>query len=230
MSATVESVENSDPLAALRTVLVVSEMPLVRMGLVHLLQSEGGFRVCGQCETADQARQAVSELRPDFAIVDLSLRANLGLGLVEELKRELPDVRILVTSTHEDSLFAGMALRAGATGFVNKNVSPVEIMQGLRQLAVGRIFVSPHIAHEMLGQVAGKTSGESTNLFSSLSERELATFELIGKGWTTRRIARQLDISVHTVETYRERLRSKLGIKNSAELTFRAIVWVLLNG
>lgn len=230
MSGTVVSTENSELPAPMRAVLIVSEMPLVRMGLAHLLQSQQRYAVCGQCETADEARKLVRELRPDFLILDLSLRANLGLNLVEELKQELPSVQILVTSTHEDSLFAGMALRAGATGFVNKNVSPAEVLQGLRQLDAGRIFVSPHIAHEMLGQVAGKSSGESTNLFSSLSERELATFELIGKGWTTRRIARQLDISVHTVETYRERLRTKLGIKNSAELTFRAIVWVLLNG
>lgn len=211
------------------TVLLVSELPLVRMGLKALLSDHPRYEVCGECESAEGALIGVEAHQPDLLILDLSLRASLGLPLVEQLKEARADMQILVTSTHEDSLFAGMALRAGATGVVNKNVSPDEVLVGLNQLAAGKIFVSPHIAQAMLGRVANPDTGEAEDLFGILSERERATFEMIGRGWTTRRIARELRLSVHTVETYRERLRQKLKLKNSTELVFRAIVWVLLN-
>jgi DNA-binding NarL/FixJ family response regulator len=100
----------------------------------------------------------------------------------------------------------------------------------LQGIIAGQIFVSPHIAQKMLGKMAGAPADASATPLSELSERELEIFEMIGKGWTTRRIAHQLSISVHTIETYRERLRSKLKIKNSVELSFRAIVWLLMNG
>jgi DNA-binding NarL/FixJ family response regulator len=123
-----------------------------------------------------------------------------------------------------------MALSAGAMAYVNKNIAPQEVLHALHEVVAGQILLSPHIAQKMLGKAAGLPVGDSLNPLDGLSERELEIFEMIGKGWTTRRIAHQLLISVHTVETYRERLRSKLGIKNSVELSFRAIVWVLMNG
>jgi DNA-binding NarL/FixJ family response regulator len=209
-------------------ILLVSDFPLVRMGLVSLLTREPKFTVAGECSTAEEALEAVRRRPLDIVVLDLSLRTNLGLDLVRDLKATDKRLRILVTSVHEDTLYAGMALSAGAMAYVNKNIAPQEVLKALYELIAGQIFLSPHIAQKMLGKAAGLI--DETSPLEGLSERELEIFQMIGKGWTTRRIAHHLSISVHTVETYRERLRTKLDIKNSAELSFRAIVWVLMNG
>jgi DNA-binding NarL/FixJ family response regulator len=212
-------------------VLLVSDFPLMRMGMVKLLAQTPGFEVAGECGSAEEALDAVRRRKLDIVVLDLSLRTSLGLELVRDLKAADGKLRILVTSVHEDTLYAGMALSAGAMAYVNKNIAPQEVLNALHELANGQIFLSPHIAQRMLGKVAGLPAADGNmNPLDGLSERELEIFEMIGKGWTTRRIAHHLSISVHTVETYRERLRTKLGIKNSVELSFRAIVWVLMNG
>jgi len=200
------------------------------MGLAGLLADQSHFVVAGQCGTAEEALEAVGCQRIAIVVLDLSLRSDLSLELVRDLKSADNSLSILVTSVHEDTLFAGMALSAGATAYVNKNIAPEEVLAALHEVAAGQIYLSPHIAQRMLGKVAGVSNGKSAEPLADLSERELTIFEMIGKGWTTRRIANNLSISIHTVETYRERLRTKLGIKNSAELSFRAIVWVLMNG
>src|SRR5262249_34892769 len=145
----------------------------------------------------------------DIVVLDLSLRTNLGLELVRDLKEAEDKLRILITSVHEDTLYAGMALRAGAMAYVNKNIALQEVLKALHEVVAGQIFLSPHIAQKMLGKAAGLPMSGTGSRLDVLSERELEIFEMIGKGWTTRRIANQLSISVHTVETYRERLRTK---------------------
>lgn len=210
-------------------VLVVSDFPLVRMGIAALLTREAQFELAGECGSASEALAAVQSLSIDIVVLDLSLRSDIGLDLVRDLKAANDDVRILVTSVHEDTLYAGMTLSAGAMAYVNKNVAPDEVLRALAEVTAGNIFLSPHIAQKMLGKAAGMGPGDAAHPLNELSERELEIFTLIGRGWTTRRIANHLLLSVHTIETYRERLRSKLGIKNSVELSFRAIVWVLMN-
>jgi DNA-binding NarL/FixJ family response regulator len=211
-------------------ILLVSDFPLMRIGLASLLVKESGYAVAAECGTAEEAISIVRRSHLDIVVLDLSLRTNLGLDLVRELKAADGNLKILVTSVHEDTLYAGMALSAGAMAYVNRNIAPQEVLSALQEIVAGQIFLSPHIAQKMLGKVAGVPANGSTTPLDELSERELEIFEMIGKGWTTRRISHRLSISVHTVETYRERLRSKLGIKNSVELSFRAIVWVLMNG
>jgi DNA-binding NarL/FixJ family response regulator len=210
-------------------VLLVSDYPLVRMGLAALLAQQPQFAVAVECGTAREAREAVQSQPIDIVVLDLSLRSEIGLDLVRDLRSINEDLRILVTSVHEDTLYAGMTLNAGAMAYVNKNISPDEVVRALREVTAGHIFLSPHIAQKMLGKAAGIASGQAADPLSELSEREFEIFERIGRGWTTRRIANHLQLSVHTIETYRERLRTKLGIKNSVELSFRAIVWVLIN-
>jgi len=211
-------------------VLLVSDFPLVRMGLTSLLSGEAEFDVVGECGSASEARAAVQTQPIDIVVLDLSLRSDIGLELVRDLRSINEVLRILVTSVHEDTLYAGMMLNAGAMAYVNKNIAPEEVVRALKEVVAGNIFLSPHIAQKMLGKAAGIAKGDSADPLGELSEREFNIFELIGRGWTTRRIAHHLVLSVHTIETYRERLRTKLGIKNSVELSFRAIVWVLMNG
>ncbi len=199
------------------------------MGVASLLANQSQFIVAGQCGTADESLEAVGQQRIDIVVLDLSLRSDLGLDLVRDLRSAHDSLRILVTSVHEDTLYASMALSAGAMAYVNKNIAPEEVLGALHELVAGQIFLSPQIAQKMLGKVAGVASGSSADPLADLSERELTIVEMIGKGWTTRRIANFLSISVHTVQTYRERLRTKLGIKSSTELSFRAIVWVLMH-
>ena len=211
-------------------VLLISDFPLMRMGFASLLAKDPGFAVAAECGNAEEALAIVRHRQMDIVVLDLSPRANLGLELVRDLKAADHRLKILVTSVHEDTLYAGMALSAGAMAYVNKNIAPQEVIGAMNEIVDGQIFLSPHITQKMLGKMVGVPSNGTVTPLDELSERELEIFEMIGKGWTTRRIAHQLSISVHTVDTYRERLRSKMGIKNGAELSFRAIVWVLMNG
>src|SRR5262245_59510026 len=180
-------------------VLLVSDFSLVRMGLSALLAGVPPFEVAAECGSAGEARTAVQTEQIDIVVLDLSLRSEIGLDLVRELRSINENLRILVTSAHEDTLYAGMALNAGAMAYVNKNIATEEVLRELREVLDGNIYLSPHIAQKMLGKAAGIAKGASADPLGELSERELEIFELIGRGWTTRRIANHLLLSGHTI-------------------------------
>ena len=211
-------------------VLVVCEDAFARRGFASTIQQCPQFVTCGQAATYEAALNQLEELQPDLTILDLSVRNGLGLRLVSQLKQRRPTMLLVVTSMFEDAFYAGQVLAAGAEMYLNKRAHADDFVDALQRVVRGEMYVSADIAQQLLYRATGKPNGKPSSLISALTERELQVFELLGQGLNTKKIAKQMGISPHTVETYRERIRFKIDAKDGADLSFRAISWALLNG
>jgi DNA-binding NarL/FixJ family response regulator len=200
----------------LKRYLVVDDHPLFRKGLIEMLKQDGRFVLHGEAGTAEEALAICAEAAPDIAFVDLTLnRSQGGMELIKTLHLELPDVRIIVISMHDESLYAERAFSAGARGYVMKQEASVKVIDAVREVLAGNIYAA--------GAHARALSAEG--LVGALSNRELEVFELIGKGNGMADIARLLSLSVKTVEVHREHLKSKLGVESAGELRKLAVSW-----
>lgn len=207
-------------------IYLVEDHPIFRRGLRDFIEDEPDMQVCGEAEEIGTAWDDIPRLEPDLVVVDISLKGRNGLELVKSLsgwKKELP---ILVLSTHDESLYAERSLRAGARGYVMKHEASERIIAGLRALVAGDIYVSPRIASSLLSKTVGERSAPPLSLDESLSDRELEVFGLFGKGLTTNEVSEQLSLSPKTIATYRDRIKEKLGIKNTSELIRNAVQWL----
>lgn len=208
-------------------ILVVDDHPVVRKGLAELFREEPDFEVCGEAGTVADALGAAQRARPDVAIVDITLGAESGLDLLARLGEMSPPVHVLVLSGHDERLYAERALRAGALGYVMKDQAADELVAAIRRVASGRSYVSPETADRILSSMGSSRRGspDSRSPFERLTDREHHVLTLIGRGLTTKEIARQLDISVKTVETHFAHLKDKLGARNGKELARLAVSW-----
>ena len=209
-----------------KQVYLVDDHPIVRQGLIKLIEQEAELEVCGESGTVAAALEDLKALGPDVVLVDISLEDSNGLELiklVEDLGLQIP---MLVLSMHDESLYAEHALRAGASGYVMKQAASNTLIQAIHKVLEGEIYVSKSMSSQML-KMAFRTGGEDTRTGTeSLSLRELEVFELIGRGNSTREIADQLHLSVKTIETYRAHIKDKLQLRSGTELMQRAIHWV----
>lgn len=212
-----------------KRILVVDDHPVVRKGLLALINEEADLQVCGEAEDAVEALRQVDALQPDLVIIDISLKKGHGIELVKQIKARNQQVRMLVSSMHDESVFAERALRAGAQGYIGKQEVPEKIIDAIRQVLQGKIYLSPTMTERILHRAAHPDEVVGRSPSECLSDRELAVFELIGQGFTTRVIAEKLHISIKTVETYREHIKTKLNLANTAELSRHAVQWVLEN-
>ncbi len=207
-------------------VFIVDDHPVVRLGLAELIEHEPDLEVCGTAAEVSEAMHQIESVHPDVAVVDISLKGGNGIELIEQTKARHTDVKILVSSMYDESLFAERALRAGAMGFINKQEPPDELLSALRQVISGQVYLSARMANRLLNCVVGGRAPQRDPI-EGLSNRELEVFELVGQGMTTKQIARRLTLSPKTIETHREKIKKKLSLKNSAELSCRAVQWVL---
>jgi DNA-binding NarL/FixJ family response regulator len=208
-----------------RKVVIVDDHPIVRRGLAELIAAEPDLEVCGEASDLADALQVIENAGPDAAIIDISLTSGHGLELIEQVKAKHLPVKMLVSSMHDEMLFAERSLRAGAMGYIPKQESTEKLLEALRQVLRGEIYLTPRMSNRILKQYAVKP--QDGNPIEGLSNRELQVFELIGQGHTTQQIARKLKLSPKTVETHRENIKGKLNLKNSAELNRSAVQWVL---
>jgi DNA-binding NarL/FixJ family response regulator len=208
-------------------IFIVDDHALVRHGLRELIAHESDLEVCGDAEGADTALQQIAATMPDLLIVDISLKSGSGLELIKRVKSHHPDIKVLVSTMHDESLFAERALHAGASGYVNKHESTDKVIEAIRRVLAGHVYLSSTMTDELLQRVAGVPAASSSSSIDTLSDRELEVFALIGKGLGTRTIAERLHLSVKTIETYREHIKQKLSLKTSAELARRAAYWDL---
>ena len=206
-------------------ILIVEDHPVVRRGLAELINAEPDLRVCGEADDAPAAVQLLGQVHPDLVLVDISLKRGNGIDLVKQIKARDGQVKILVTSVHDEALYAERALRAGAMGYLNKSEPIPTILNAIRQVLRGRIFLSMPMVNRMLQNPVQDNTPESP--IASLSDRELQVFELISRGLTTREIASKLLLSIKTIETHRDHIRMKLKLKNSTELIHHAVQWFL---
>ena len=209
-------------------ILIVDDHPIVREGYTMLISRQPDMEVCGEAEDAPEAVQAVRELSPDLIVIDITLKTGSGIELCKQLAAMRPDMKLLVVSAHEEAFYAERALRAGAKGFVNKEEATGRLIEGIRAVLAGKVFLSQPMTHRVLARTVG---GEDVALSAVelLSDRELEVYEYIGRGHTTQQIALKLHLSPKTVESYRENLKKKLNIKNGNELVRSAVQWVLEN-
>jgi DNA-binding NarL/FixJ family response regulator len=206
-------------------VLVVDDHPVVREGLALHLALQPDLEVCGEAEDLAGAMALLESTSPDVAIVDISLRNSNGIELIRRIKERHDSVRILVWSMYPENLYAERALRAGAAGYLNKGQATKHVLEALRTILQGRVYVSGEIADQLLQGVVGRKPEDRS--VDSLSDRELEAFQLIGEGRTTEAIAKVMHASPKTVETFRSRIKEKLGISNHTELIQRAAQWVV---
>jgi DNA-binding NarL/FixJ family response regulator len=210
-------------------VLIVDDHPIVRRGLADLIAARPDLEVCGEAAEVAEAIRLVDATHPDVVVIDLTLKGGHGLDLIEEIKARHERVKMLVSSMHDESLFAERALRAGAAGYVGKQEPPDRIIEALHKVLRGEICLSPRMANRLLHRVA---SGEALekNPIEGLSDREIQVFEMIGQGHTTKQIAQSLQLSHKTIEAHREKIKAKLNLRNGSELSRHATQWVLENG
>lgn len=215
------------PPAPTARILLVDDHPLVREGLTLRISRQPNLSVCGEASTLAEALQQFEQHRPDLVIVDITLKDGNGLDLIQRLKSREPAVRILVLSMHDESVYAERALRAGALGYINKQEARELVIDAILRVLEGKLYLSP-AAQERLLTVASRGPEELLRpAVSTLTNRELEVFEAIGRGLTTSEIAKQLHLSIKTVETHRQRVKTKLNLTTSAELAREAVQWVL---
>jgi len=200
----------------------------VRQGLRSFLERESDLSVCGEANGRSEALQLCAEKSPDLAVIDLSLGADSGLDLVKDIAVQFPAIKMLVLSMQSELLYAERVLRAGASGYVGKDTEPSCLIKAARSVLAGGIYASEAVKQKIMQTVRKINPGSDP--ISSLSDRELAVFEQIGKGLGTADIATAMNLSVKTVETYRARIKSKLGMTGSTELVQRAVQWILGKG
>lgn len=208
-------------------VLVVDDHPIMRQGYFQLISLQPDLEMCGEAADVQEALRQVEATRPDLAIVDISLKDSSGIELMKQLRARDPNLRMLVVSMHDESLFAERALHAGASGYINKEETTEKLIDALRHVMNGKIFLSPAMTERMLSRAAGNSENVEQSPLACLSDRELEVFELIGKGCTTRKIASKLHLSSKTVDTYRQNIKTKLNLSNGTELTLHAAQWAL---
>lgn len=208
-------------------VLVVDDHPVSRRGLIGLIESEPGFVVCGETDDPAETRRLIRSESPALVLVDLSLGRGSGLDLVKQIRQLAPSVSILVVSMHEERLYAERALRAGASGYVSKSESPDRVMEAVRTVLSGDVYLSPEWSRRLLNRALRGTGGDMDDLSSLLSDRELEVFSLIGQGCSTRQIAERLERSIKTIETHRDNIRHKLGDIDGSAMVQQAVVWQL---
>ena len=210
----------------MKKIIIVDDHPLMRKGLAMSLEAEVDLDVCGQAASAEDALSLLDDVQPDVAIVDVSLPGMNGLELIKHMQAVHPEIRTLIVSRHDEALYAERALRAGARGYVMKLEAGDVIVQAVRRVLSGGIYVSAEINERLLLGLAAGRERLAQSPLEVLSDRELEVFELTGRGLGTREIAERLHLSIKTVESYRARIKEKLDLKNAAALMQHAVQWV----
>jgi len=218
--------KDTEPVENRSRILLVDDHAVVRFGIAQLINRQADLVVCGEEEDASKAMTAIEKLQPNLVIADISLKDSSGLELMRNIKARYPGLPVLVVSVHDEAIYAEIAFRAGALGYLMKQEALEKIVTAIRRVLAGAIYVSDSQAARMLQQqVRGqKTVNESP--VQGLSDREMEVFQMIGQWKKTKEIASELHLSVKTIEYYREQIKRKLNVKNSAELTHYATSWV----
>jgi DNA-binding NarL/FixJ family response regulator len=221
------SAASADPSrTARKSLLVVDDHPLLRRGLIALIESEPGLAAHGAVGTRVAALEAIRKRPPDLVIVDLALGDEDGLDLVKEIKARHPGIPSLVLSVHDETVYAERALGAGALGYVTKQQLDETLLAAIHQVLAGETYMSEALQRRLAKQYIGGRTLETPSPIRTLSDRQLQVFRLIGQGRTTRQIAGTLSRSVKTIESHIAHIKNKLAIESAAELAQRATQWI----
>jgi DNA-binding NarL/FixJ family response regulator len=211
-------------------VALVEDHPMFREHLGQLINRDLGMEVCGEADNIRDAMKLIQETKPDIAIVDITLRGSSGLELLKDLKSQQIELPVLVLSMHDEELYAERSLRAGAKGYITKNEASSEVVKAIRKVMTGEVYVSKRMTARLLERMTQKRASSELRGLSSLADRELEVFQLLGRGKSTHEIALALNLGDSTVETYRARIKEKLQLRSAAELYLQAGQWVREHG
>lgn len=212
------------------SILIVDDHPLVRAGFAQLIGDTPDLKVCGEAGDMASALQLLNTITPDLAIIDLSLAGGSGLDLIEHIKARNSKILMLVASMHDESLYAERVLAAGARGYINKQEAQEKIIPAIRQVLGGKVYLSERMTERILNNMVSGADDKHKHGVESLSNRELQVFEMIGQGVAPGKMAKQLNLSIKTIETHQAHIKKKLGVSSAHQLTHRAIRWVLEQG
>ena len=215
--------------AAKKRILIVDDHPMVREGLRMRISLQPDLEVCGESEDVREAMALIERARPDLVIVDISLKSGNGIDLLRQIRSHDDKIKLLVLSMYDDTLYAERSLRAGASGYLNKQASREKVVEAIRTVLAGQRYLSRETADRLVGQALGGGNQQQASSVEGLSDRELEVFRLIGSGLTTGAIAERLHLSTHTIDSHRESIKRKLNLQNAAELAQHAVQWVLGN-
>lgn len=215
-----------EPAAKRVRLLIVDDHPLVREGLAARISAQPDLEVCGTAASSEEALDLIRSMRPALALIDLALQRSSGLDLIKDIRSRGREPKILVVSAYDEGLFAERALRAGADGYINKQELQASVIEAIRAVLRGELFMSLAASR---GPADPGLPREIAPGPSVLTDRELQVFERIGRGRTTREIAAELHVSIHTIESHREKIRLKLNLRNGTELHQQAVIWALEN-
>jgi DNA-binding NarL/FixJ family response regulator len=204
-------------------IFIVDDHPIVRQGLMQLINNESDLVVCGQGEDAYQALKTIRQLKPDLTLLDISLKDTGGIELLKELRVQDPTLQVLILSMHDESLYAERALRAGARGYIMKQEAAQTLLLAVRKVLKGEVYVSEKMSAVLLQRMVGNRKPDGTLPMDRLTDREMEIFRMIGAGMTVKEIAERLFLSAKTIEAHREHIKGKLNLKSSAELLRFAI-------
>ena len=208
-------------------ILIVDDHPMMRQGLAQLVNNEPDLAVCCEVENAHQALAAIDKDPPDLVLADITLPDKSGIELIKDIQAINPGLAVLVISMHDESLYAERVLRAGGRGYIMKHEGGKKLMEAIRQVLSGKIYVSEKMSARILESFSGRRSpGADKSSVENLTDREFEVFQLIGQGKGTRQIAEKLHLSVKTVEVHRVNIKTKLKLQSATELIRFAVRWV----
>lgn len=214
------------PREARAQVVLVEDHPMFREQLAHLINKQPDMSVCAEADNTVDGLAAITRQQPSLAIIDITLKGSSGLELLKDLRAQEIEVPVLILSMHAESLYAERALRAGANGYISKEEASAKVMTAIRQVLAGEVYLDPRFMKRVVSKILVNPRNNSAAPIERLTDRELAVFELIGEGRTTREVGIRLRVSAATVETYRARIKEKLGLENASQLHARASSWV----
>jgi DNA-binding NarL/FixJ family response regulator len=208
-----------------KRVLIVDDHPMMRQGLAQLIDNEPDLKVVAEADTGGQGLDIVVAEKLDLAVLDISLPDKNGLELIKDIRSVKPELPILIMSMHDEALYAERVLRAGARGYIMKQEGGKKLLQAIRQVLIGQIYVSEKMSARILETFSGRRPGESASPVTRLSDREFEVFQLIGQGKGTKEIAQHLNLSVKTVEVHRAKIKEKLSLITATDLVRYAVRW-----
>ncbi len=206
-------------------IFIVDDHAMFREGLRQLIDREPDLAVCGDAAEADEALEGISKLKPDLVIVDISLSGTSGIDLIKAIKSEYEDLPVLVVSMHDESLYAERALRAGAMGYVMKQEPAKTVKAAVRKVLGGDMHLSERMSSSVIAKFMRGTDALPPSPLEKLSDRELEVFRMLGLGKGVRQIADEMNVSIPTINSFRNRIKEKLQLKSSTEVMLHAIHW-----
>ncbi len=208
-------------------ILLVDDHPVVRKGIRSIFAGEASIEICGEAEDGNTALRLINSHHPDLVIVDIELKGAInGIELVRAVKERFPKIKTLVISMDDGTVYAERAIKAGARGYIAKEEASESILTAIHSVMQGNLYLSSEISNKIaLKHIYGSAPNEEFDYPSVLSNRELEIFKLIGKGYKRSEIARKLNLNINTIESHRRKIKEKLNLESSAELTKAAVQW-----